>query len=272
MASLPTNPARDKVIQFLITSGLDNLSPPQGFNQRPLTAFMNDAMRNRYATFANRRIAAECLIKLDIKMTALHTVKNPEHPLGVMLAARSIGAYRAACEHALAGQVAEVFPLARACIENAAYAFYLAGDDALAEAWLRRHESEDARGKMRGKNWQHATIRDAVKAKSEEIGGLFGELYEHFIDYGGHPNERAISLNAHTVRAEELRIEQRLLHGNGPELVFGLQAAMDAGSCALAILRLVFSSELGADEEEDRQLRATLAENRRAVRGIEGDG
>lgn len=227
-------------------------------------------MGNRYATFAHRRATVECLVKLDCKLTALHAVENPEHPLSVLLAARSIGAFRAACEHAMAGQVGEVFPLARASIENAAYAVYLAGDVALAEAWLRRHDSEESRKHMRGKNWQHATVRDAIKEKSPEIGALFGDLHEHFIDYGGHPNERAVSLNARMRRGHDIQIEQTLLHGDGPELIFGLQAAMETGSCVLALLRLVFARELGADEDEDRQLRATLADNRGALNGTAG--
>lgn len=267
IASLPKPPPRDKAIQFLIASGLENTPAPKEFNQRPLTAFMYDAMGTRYATFANRRSVVECMIKIDSKMTALHAVKNPEDPLSVMLAARSIGAYRAACEHALAGQVAEVFPLARACIENAAYAVYLAGDESLAEAWIRRHDSEETRNNMRRKSWHHKTIREYIGSKSDEIGILFGELYENFIDYGGHPNERSISLNARVEQGEEIRIEQTLLHGDGSELLFGLNAAMEAGSCALALLRLIFPSELGMDEEEDRQLRAVLADARRAASG-----
>lgn len=266
MDSLPTpRPKRQEAIQFLIKSGLDNPPAPSQFDQRPLTAFFQDAMGNRYATFAHRRVTVECLVKLDAKLTALHAVENPTHALSVLLAARAIGAYRAACEHALAGQVGEVFPLARASIENAAYAVYLAGDILLAEAWLRRHDSDDTRKQMRGKDWQHATVRDAIKGRSLEVGTLFGELYEHFIDYGGHPNERAVSLNARVRRGRDVQVEQTLLHGDGPELIFGLQTAMETGSCILALLRLIFPKDLGADEEEDRTLRATLADNRRAL-------
>lgn len=260
-------PSRSDAILAFVSHGMDMPPVPPHFRDRPLTGFFQTALENRYATFFHHRTTVECLVKIDGKIMALEGAVDPEYPVSTMLAFRSLGAFRAACEHALAGQVGEIFPLARACIENAAYAVYLAGDETLAVAWLQRHESEETLRKMRGRDWHHATVRDAIIARSPEIGALFGELYQFFIDFGGHPNERGAALNARMVKRDDgsIQIEQTLLHGNGPQLAFGIQAAMDAGSCALALLRLVFRQQLGDDEEEDRLLRRVLAENRAAV-------
>ena len=87
--------------------------PPPGWGTDALTAFLDDARRNRFATFANKP-EFKRLIKLDACFLRVVTDwLNPKDLLAPFLLMRSHSAFRAACEHAAAGQVVEVFPQIR---------------------------------------------------------------------------------------------------------------------------------------------------------------
>ncbi|MDO8410363.1 MAG: hypothetical protein Q7S93_09920 [Phenylobacterium sp.] len=209
------------------------------------------------------------LAYLDAQFMDLDGWRDPPNPVTPHLAFRSHSNFRAACEHALAGQLGDMFPMIRACIEAAAYAVHLEGNAKRTEAWLRRHDGAAAMKVARGRDFHHTTVLASVTALDAEIGALFGELYQQSIDYGGHPNERGLSANAQAMPDEEgRRFIQIYLHENGPRLVFGLHAVLEAGAAALAILRLVFAERLGPDDESHRAFRANL----RTIRGSDDEG
>ena len=179
-----------------------DLPPPPGWGADPLTSFMADAARNRWATFAHYGPTMRNLAYLDAQFMGLDGWRDPPNPVTPHLAFRSHSNFRAACEHALAGQLGDMFPMIRACIEAAAYAVHLEGDAKRTEAWLRRHDGAAAMKVARGRDFHHTTVLASVMALDARVGALFGELYQQSIDYGGHPNERGLSANAQAMPDE----------------------------------------------------------------------
>lgn len=133
----------------------------------------------------------------------------------------------------------------------------------LTEAWLRRHDSDATMARLRGVEFQQQAVTRSVSGLSPALGGLFKELYQQAIDFGGHPNERGMSVNsARRPNESGKRFDQIYLHGDGPALRFALHSAVEAGAAALGMLRLVFSERLGPDEPADAAFRVALKRGR----------
>lgn len=237
--------------------------PPEGWGGDELTAYLQSAAENRWATFAHYPAALADMSRLDASFMVLDGWKDPPSPIASLLGFRSHAAFRATCEHALAGQVGDIFPAARSCLEAAAYSVHLHGSAELTEAWLRRHDSDEAMKRARGAEFHHRAVVGSVAALSPDLGALFADLYQQAIDFGGHPNERGMSVNANTRPGDGVKhFEQLYLHGNGPPLRFGLHSAVEVGAAAVGILRLIWSERMGPDTNEDVALRAVLKRTR----------
>ena len=241
---------------------LDAYRPPPGWGEDGLTAYLEQAVQNRWATFAHYQPTIRNLAHLDAQFMALAGIKDPPNLVTPHLGFRSHSNFRALCEHALAGQLGDLFPMVRACLEAAAYAVHLHGDPILTEAWLRRHDPDGMKAFKQNK-FSHGAVRASIERHDPELSDIYGELYQQAIDLGAHPNERALSTNAKL--APYPKGKQFLLiylHENGPQLRFGLHAALEAGAAAIALLRLVFPEVLGRDQPVHRDFRAKLRAGR----------
>jgi hypothetical protein len=236
----------------------DAYGPPPGWGEDGLTAYLEQAVRNRWATFAHYQPTIRNLARIDAQFVPLAGIKDPPNLVTPHLGFRSHSNFRAVCEHALAGQLGDLFPMVRACLEAAAYSVHLHGDPVLTEAWLRRHEPDGMKAFKQNKFSQTA-VRQSIERHDPELSALFGELYQQAIDLGAHPNERGLSANAKLVpHPEGKQFLMIYLHENGPQLRLGLHAALEAGAAAVAMLRLVFPEVLGSDEPVHRDFRAKL--------------
>jgi hypothetical protein len=239
------------------------LTPPPGWGDDGLTAYLQMAFENRWATFAHYPTAVADMSRCDAVLAKLDGWTDPPNGVTPHLGFRAHAAFRVTCEHALAGQLGDMFPSLRACLEAAAYAVHLHASEDLTEAWLRRHENADAMKRLRGPDFQHRAVVESLTKQDADIGSLFAELYQQAIDFGGHPNERGLSVNA-TVRKRggAKHFDQLYLHGGGPALHFALHSAVEAGAAAVAILRLIYSERLGKESPQDLAFRAALKRGR----------
>jgi len=224
--------------------GSDRLCPPPpGWGDDSLSDFLETAYRNRWATFHNkedwyRRLAEidECFMRIAKGWT------NPQNMVAPLFFLRSHAAYRAACEHALAGQIADVFPQLRACLEYAGYGLHIDRNESLAETWLRRHDDDVAMRAVKNE-FQIAKVRTTIRAANQHIEAVFGDLYERSIDFGGHPNERAITGSLKIIEHDGHKEFQSVyLHDDDLALVHGMKTVAQGGLCALEIFRDVFSA------------------------------
>jgi hypothetical protein len=242
-----------EVLGTMATTHFPSMPPPSGWCDDTLTAFIEHANRHRWATFDNKREQYQHLAEIDRCFWAVtEGWEDPPNRVTPMLYYRTLGAYRGACEHAMAGQVAEAFPLLRACLEYSGYALHIQKDPALQEVWLRRHDDHATFGRALSE-FKTSRIKATVAENTDaEISRQFEELYQRAIDFGGHPNERAVTGNMDITRLGpgRLLMQQILLHDDGPMLDYGLKATAETGLCALQVLRAAFEEKFKATGQD----------------------
>ena len=219
---------------------------PATWGHDTLSEFMAAAHQNRLATFVNkpelyRRLSAidECFHRIGSGWTM--PASDSSRFIAVLLFGRAVGAYRAACESALAGQAVDSFVMVRSMLEASAYSLHIERNAELAEVWLRRHDDEAAKGAML-KSFSMAKLVSTIRACDRDGADRFDRLYQDAIDFGAHPNERAVtgSLTVTEEQGSNQRYEQQLLHGDGLALEHALINVARAGVCSLEVLQCAF--------------------------------
>jgi len=217
------------------------LTPPDDWTADSLTEFLEAAYRNRFGMFANKKDWSQRLINLDgCFVQVAKEWLNPRNLITTLFFLRCHSAYRAACEHAMAGQVTDAFPQIRACLEYAGYALHIHNNPELAETWLRRHDDEIAKKAVK-KEFTVSNVRATIEKANRQAAKVFSDLYERAIDFGGHPNEQAITGSLKmTDQGDRKLYESIYLHGDGLALDHALKTTAQTGVCALEILQEAF--------------------------------
>lgn len=235
-------------------------SPP-GWGHDRLTEFMELAYENRFATFAKKKNWFGLLIQIDACFVKIaNDWVNPTNVLSTSLFYRCHASFRATCEHSVAGQVAETFPQLRSCLEYAGYALHIHQNTGLQETWLRRHENDDTM-KAAKREFAISEIRSTIQTANVHAAKRFDELYQRAIDFGAHPNERAVTSNLEIIDSGDRKeFKHAYLHDDGLPLRHVLKSTAQAGVCALEILQEAFAARF-----ELLGVRAELLELRRGI-------
>lgn len=207
-----------------------------------LTRFFDGMRQNQRATFDHKADEFTRLVDIDdcFERFVQNGLANPKKAiLEGLLIVRSHSAFRAAASLVTSGQVSEAYPVMRACIEYAGFALHLNVNN-LAETWLRRHDDEKSLKKVR-REFAHGAVLASITAKDKKLGSIYERLYDRFIDYGGHPNERGLT-SSMTIKTEPGKTQYMptYRHGNDKALNLGLKNTAHAGLCALHIFQFVF--------------------------------
>jgi hypothetical protein len=225
---------------------------PVGWGQDHLTSYLEQAAQNRWATFNNQKAEFEKLSDIDScfmrivcpsgSMDGPAQWVNPHNEISASLFLRAHAAFRVACEHSMGGQTAETYPAARACLEYAAYSLHISHAPLLGVTWLRRHDSPATKRAAKAA-FQHIKVAATVAAADTRLGRVFETLYDHCIDYGGHPNERSVTTNT-IARRTDTHHERRqvYLHGDDTAQALALKTTARVGLCALEILEVPFKA------------------------------
>lgn len=233
--------------------------PPAGWGDDKITDFLDNARRNAFATYGNLRPEYARLAAIDsVFRKLIDSLLNTKDWFAAFFLLRAHSSFLGAAHLAMAGQAAEAYALLRLTLENALYGLYLAEFPASRETWLRRHDSAEANQKVRGEFTVRRLLdtlarRDAQEAKVEK------ELYDRCINYGAHPNERALTQSLRTTRGED-RVEVQVIYLTAETVMFQacLRTAAQVGVCALSIFRLVYKERFdltGLTDELDRAKR-----------------
>lgn len=101
--------------------------------------------------------------------------------------------YLAAVRVAVSGHVPAIFPLMRAALESACYAFLVTKDAALLTVWTNREKSEKDRAVCR-KAFTSAVKETSTRLRSVqvEMADYVRDLYEASITFGAHPNPLSV--------------------------------------------------------------------------------
>lgn len=163
-------------------------------------------------------------------------------PTQALLSSHAFMTYLSAARMALSGHPASTYPLFRASLEAACYAFIMSQDDTLERIWNDRHDSEEASKKCR-QRFTPAVKETARVFDDAQPGRGFAdqinEAYQASIDFGAHPNPRSIY---HHVRLPEWTGDKQLveligLYGpDNFEVKRSLLACLDHGLILASIL------------------------------------
>jgi hypothetical protein len=216
---------------------------PPGWGTDELSKFWDAARQNQFGTFAQKQPVYKRLSDIDALFVRVSkNWLNPPDEIAAMLFLRCHSAFRTAAGLAAAGQAAESYVMNRAVLEYAAYALHLHRDAALRMFWLHRHRSPADMQASRDA-LTHAKVLATVKAVNRHAAKRFEELYQHTIDFGGHPNERAVTGNMKMVEEANRRVMLAVMqHDDGPELDMALMTSARCSMCALEILQGVFNA------------------------------
>jgi hypothetical protein len=173
---------------------------------------------------------------------------------------RTHSAFRTGAGHALSGQVPEAYMVFRSCLESALYGLYMAGDETRQETWLRRHDDEAARHKVKNE-FKIANVKAHLQGMDAKLHEIVDCLYDRTIDLGGHPNERVITTQIAITSTEKRHSfsADYFLCGVVPQDL-ALKTAACIGVCCLDVFAHVFRVRyqlLGIDLRLD-QLRQGL--------------
>ncbi len=215
--------------------------PPKGWGTDGLTSFIDNTRRNSFATYANLRADYATLSEIDAVFRKLtESLYNTRDWFASFFLLRAHSGFLAGSHLAMSGQVAEAYAALRLCLENGLYGHYLAKNQASQETWLRRHDSEEAKRRVR-EEFKIRTLFDTLSASNKTEGTAAELLYEFCIDYGAHPNERALTQSLKMEpRKETINLEIVYLSADPVVVGLCLSAAARVGVSVLGIFRLVF--------------------------------
>ncbi len=233
--------------------------PPPGWGNDKLSEFFESTRQQQFATFANLRWAFAILKEIDdCWLLAASNLNQPQDVLSALLLIRSHSAYRAACATAMATQTPESFVLLRSALEYSGYALHISKNPNLGEVWLRRHDDAESMKAVK-KAFQTAAIENTVALTDAKLGDIYKTLYQSTIDYGAHPNERALSGN---IRSDKDTVLSIYLHADELNIVNCLKSVALVGLTCLNLFQNIFSA---------RFLLLGLQERIFALRTLEGN-
>jgi hypothetical protein len=128
------------------------------------------------------------------------------------------------------------------CLENAGYARLIADNPALSESWLKRDDSEETKKVIR-RTFTQTAVRDAIAAKDQKLSEIYQALYERSIDFGAHPNEKAVTTGIVKDTLKTKTIQFKLLTGDGPALDHSLRLTARVGICSLRVFGTIFKTQ-----------------------------
>ena len=214
---------------------------PPRWAEDSLSDFIHDSFKNTLATFIHKKQAFNLLREVDrVFKSIAGNLDNSENPLAPAMLYRSHSAYLASCRLSMSGQASETFPQLRSCLEYALYALHINDKPSLAEVWLRRHENEESLKKVK-RSFLHVDVMKTLLARDADLHNSLSELYQRTIDFGGHPNERAVSSSSKMWQEGDttvIRIQS--LHGDSEALDHALRTTAQIGLGSLLVFQLIY--------------------------------
>lgn len=229
---------------------------PTDWGADRLGDFIEAARQNTIATFCNLREEYDVLAEIDHLYRKMidNLNQSPEFVAGFFLF-RTHSSFLAAVRLCLSGQVGESYMVQRGCLESALYGLYVYGDTNRQEVWLRRHDNDASRRRVRNE-FTIRKVMDHLKSYDAKTQDIAQRLYDRTIDYGGHPNERAVLAQLST-NQDGSRVHftfEYFLCCDPPHRVC-LRTTAQIGICCLDIFYRVFRDRyriLGIDERLDQ--------------------
>jgi len=167
------------------------LESPQSFDE-----YFAQAQESTSGFLASGATSIDLLRRLH-RFMFQHVLADVEvAPTCGILGLNAVMVWLSAIRAALTGHSASAFPLLRASMESACYAYVIHRDPELERMWLERHSSNSARERCR--RAFSSAVRDTasfLRSRDTVWDGaddLIIEAYEAAIDFGAHPNPKSV--------------------------------------------------------------------------------
>jgi hypothetical protein len=234
---------------------------PLKWSSDPLSAFWDAAGGNVIANFAHGSPEVQLMQQIDelLRRIAANLIE-PKNSVVALLLLRTHSAYRAATLLAASGMPTDTYPAIRSILETAGYALLIHREPRLGEMWLRRDEGPPEKQAVR-KAFTPRAIKDALEHVDRGLLQVFDTLYEYCIDFGAHPNEKALTANlSMTEDGKTKHLKVQYLHGNTVFTIGAMKNTARAGLFALFVFQHTMAArfELLGLKDEMNSLRGRL--------------
>lgn len=228
-------------------------SPPPAWGNDKLSEFIETARHNTFATFHNLKPQYNLLKDVNqLYWDIVDNLLNTRDWFPAFFLLRSHSSYLGAVRLCLSGQIPEAFLILRSCLENALYGLYISRNPQSAEIWLSRHDNEESYKKCRNE-FISAKVLQCLELNDPRTHSVAEALYHRTIDYGAHPNEKALfSAFRQTKEKDGVRFDVLYLTGHTLALHLCLKSCAQVGICSLDVFRNIFKERfdiLGISEK-----------------------
>lgn len=217
------------------------LAPPPNWDTDEISKFIEAARVNEFATYANLKDEIHRLLDIDnAYRKAIEGLNHTKEWFSGFFLLRAHSNFLAACRLSWSGQIPESYAVLRSCLENALYGLYLARNPESRVIWLRRHDSDADKKKVRDE-FKIGTFLGLAKQVDPSEGEVAAALYERTIDYGAHPNERAL-MQSLQIKEEADIVEFKTIYldKDSEQLRLLLKTLTQVGVCTLSLFRITY--------------------------------
>ena len=215
--------------------------PPPDWGTDEISKFIDLARNNAYATFANLKPDYQSLVSIDEAFRRIiDNLLNTREWFAAFFLLGSHSVFRSATQLSISCQLRESYPLLRSCLEYALYGFHISRHPDSREIWLSRHGSKNNKEKVRDE-FRIGRLLNELDRESASDGKVARNLYDRTIDYGAHPNERALMQSLKMIKDDKgIDLNISYLSDDSPASRLALRTTAQVGVCVLEIFRLVF--------------------------------
>ena len=166
---------------------------------------------------------------------------NTPEVFSLFFVRRTHASYLGAVRLSISAQLCEAYMVLRGCLENALYGLYFFKNPESRRVWLNRHDNAESR-RLAGREVKYQKLLACLKSANKHTSETADELYDRTIDYGAHPNERALSQSLTRLNLTKERWEFSMSYLSEDFAPFRacLLTSARVGVCSLDIFREVF--------------------------------
>lgn len=232
---------------------------PPGWGDDSLSGFINRCLNNTFASYTKYKGAYSTFININNLYQGFISVLQNKVTASIyvrFMLLRSHCSFLGAVQLALNTQVVESYMVARGCLEAALYGLHMRYESSSEQIWIHRHDNDDSSKKKVRNEFGYCTVANSLRKADPNLYAISDCLYQRVIDYGGHPNERAITAN---LKIEQLADSKSCYLGyladDEISITRSFKTVADIGMCALKIFGLAFP-----DEFRDHGINTELAQ------------
>ena len=227
-------------------NNLTNLKPPPDWGEDSLSYFLKGQEQNTISLrLKNEDLFRSFQTLCDTFLDLINSTDKPDNDIQEYLSyfvSMSFNAYLATIRLALGGQRPPTYMVARGCLENALYCFYIFSEPKALDVWKGRNENP---GKCRNE-FKLGIIKEVLKNQKRDLATKVNELYDLTIDKGAHPNIDALTENLDINSTSGKRKDYFIVpdpRENSSQFWAFLYDVHQIGIASLAIFELVFKDK-----------------------------